>query len=116
MRFKLDENLPVELAAELRSLGHDTDTVADEGLCGASDPAVVNATFAASRILLTLDKGIGNLQTYPVPHDAGIVLFRPDASGRRAIMAFLLGRFQKLIEMSLKGHLTVVGALRIRSR
>ena len=34
MRFKLDENLPVELAAELRAMGHDTDTVADERLCG----------------------------------------------------------------------------------
>jgi predicted nuclease of predicted toxin-antitoxin system len=116
VRFKLDENLPVELAAELRSLGHDTETVADEGLCGAPDPEVVNATFAASRILLTLDEGIGNLQAYPVPQDAEIVLFRPDASGRRAIIAFVRERLQKLIGLSLSGHLTAVGTLRIRSR
>jgi len=32
VRLKLDENLPVELAAEIRGMGHDTDTVADEGL------------------------------------------------------------------------------------
>ena len=41
MKFKLDENLPVELAVELRAMGHDTDTLADEGLCGEADPAVV---------------------------------------------------------------------------
>ena len=30
MKFKLDENLPIELTEDLRSLGHDADTVADE--------------------------------------------------------------------------------------
>ena len=57
MRFKLDENLPVELVTDLRDMGHDADTVAGEGLRGAADPAVVDAAFAA-----TLDKGIANLQ------------------------------------------------------
>ena len=55
MRFKLDENLPVELVTDLRDLGHDADTVADEGLRGAADPAVVGAASAADRILFTLD-------------------------------------------------------------
>jgi predicted nuclease of predicted toxin-antitoxin system len=41
VRFKLDENLPVELATELRAMGHDTDTVVDEGLCGEADPGIV---------------------------------------------------------------------------
>ena len=68
MKFKLDENLPVELASDLCGIGHDVDTVSDEGLRGASDPAVVDTAFAADRILLTLDKGIANLQRYPVHH------------------------------------------------
>jgi len=34
MRIKLDENLPAELADDLRRLGHLVDTVADEGLEG----------------------------------------------------------------------------------
>jgi predicted nuclease of predicted toxin-antitoxin system len=62
VKFKLDENLPVELATDLRGLGHDADTVTDEGLRGAADPAVVDAALAADRILFTLDKGIANLQ------------------------------------------------------
>jgi predicted nuclease of predicted toxin-antitoxin system len=53
VKFKLDENLPVELVTDLRGLGHDADTVADEGLCGAADPAVVDAAFASDRILIT---------------------------------------------------------------
>jgi hypothetical protein len=35
MKFKLDENLPVELAHDLRILGQEADTAADEGTaCG----------------------------------------------------------------------------------
>ena len=49
MKFKLDENLPVELMTDLRGLGHDADTVTGEGLRGAADPAVVDAAFAADR-------------------------------------------------------------------
>jgi hypothetical protein len=35
VKFKLDENRPVSSAAILTSVGHDVDTVADEGLVGS---------------------------------------------------------------------------------
>lgn len=54
MKFKLDENLPVELLTDLRGLGHDVATVIGEGLRGATDPAVVDAALAADRVLFTL--------------------------------------------------------------
>ena len=116
MKFKLDENLPVELASDLRGMGYDVDTVNDEGLRGAADPAVVNAAFATDRILLTLDKGIANLQRYPVHQPAGVVLFRPDTSGRGAVVAFVRERLQKVLEVDLTNRLTVVGPSRIRFR
>ncbi len=40
MKLKLDENLPARLAGELSALGHDVDTVPDEGLKGTPDPRV----------------------------------------------------------------------------
>ncbi|MGO9262748.1 MAG: DUF5615 family PIN-like protein [Bryobacteraceae bacterium] len=40
MKFKLDENLPIDLVTDLRALGHDADTVVDEGLGGAAHPSV----------------------------------------------------------------------------
>ena len=116
MKFKLDENLPVELATDLRGLGHDADTVTDEGLRGAADPTVVNAAFAADRILLTLDKGIASLQRYQIHQHAGVVLFRPDTSGRGAVIAFVRERLHRVLEMDLSGRLTVVGPLGIRLR
>ena len=40
MKFKVDENLPVEVAQLLRETGHDVITVLEQGLGGAKDQAV----------------------------------------------------------------------------
>ena len=61
MKFKLDENIPVELKDDLSELGYDSDSVVSEGLKGADDRIVVRAADHAKRILLTLDKGIPRL-------------------------------------------------------
>jgi predicted nuclease of predicted toxin-antitoxin system len=116
VKFKLDENLPVELVSEFRALGHDADTVIDEHLGGAIDPDVVNAARVAGRILVTLDKGIANVQRYPAEQHAGVVLFRPDRYGRGAVLAFVRERLPSILEMDLPGKLTVVGPSRIRIR
>lgn len=116
MKFKLDENLPTDLAADLRALGHDAETVLDEGLCGAADATVVQGATAEGRILLTLDKGIANLLQYPAREHAGVVLFRPNSSGRRAVLAFMRAFLPLLLDMDLKKKVTVAGPSRIRSR
>jgi predicted nuclease of predicted toxin-antitoxin system len=109
VKFKLAENVPVDLASDLRGLGYDVDTVNDEGLGGAADPTVVDAAFASDRILFTLDKGIANLQRYPVHQHAGVVLFRPGTFGRGAGIAFVRERLQEVLEVNLAHRLTVVG-------
>jgi|ERR1700722_10574035 Domain of unknown function (DUF5615) len=116
MKFKVDENLPREVADDLVRLGHDTDTINDEGLVGADDMTVVEAARASERILLTLDKGVASLLRYPVSEHAGVVLFRPDSSGRGEVLSFVRLRVEVLLAMELVGRLTVVGPMRIRVR
>jgi hypothetical protein len=53
VKIKLDENLPVTLAARLSALGHDTDTVIDEGLAGKADQDVWGAAQSNDRYLIT---------------------------------------------------------------
>jgi hypothetical protein len=116
VKFKLDENLPVELVTDLHGLGHDADTVMDDGLCGAADPSVLAVALAADRILFTLDKGIANLHRYPIHEHAEVVLFRPDTWGRGAVIAFVRERQHTVLEMDLIRRLTVVGPSGIRFR
>jgi predicted nuclease of predicted toxin-antitoxin system len=116
MKFKLDENLPLELADDLARLGHDADTVYSERLAGADDATVVQAALATGRILMTLDKGIASLLQYPIHEQGGTVLFRPDESGRQSVLSFVRSRLAYLLELEITGRLTVVGPTRIRVR
>ena len=55
MRFKIDENLPVEVAELLRRLGHDATTILEQHLGGSADPKVASVCQQERRILVTLD-------------------------------------------------------------
>jgi hypothetical protein len=74
VRFKLDENLPVELLDDLRAAGHEADVLRDEGLTGAADDVVLALVRRENRVLLTLDKGIADVRAHPPEAHAGIVL------------------------------------------
>lgn len=56
MKFKVDENLPAEVAAEIESAGHSANTVVQEKPSGAPDSEVVRVAASEQRIVVTLDK------------------------------------------------------------
>lgn len=116
MRFKLDENLPLELAADLRLQGHDADTVPEENLAGEADSVIVAAALEERGVLLTLDKGIANPLQRPAKTHAGVVLFRPGTSGRTNVLDFIRARLPELLKHELADRLTVVSEQRIRVR
>jgi hypothetical protein len=67
--FKVDENLPAEVADLLRAAGHDAVSVLDQQLGGAADPRVATACQREERALITLDLGFGDIRSYgPGPH------------------------------------------------
>jgi hypothetical protein len=116
MRFKIDENLPVEIADDLRAAGHDAHTVGEERMAGAADAAIMAHVKAERRVLLTMDKGIGNINQYP-PHEyAGIILFRPRSTGRGETLLFVRHHLPALLASALSGHLWVVSEAGIRVR
>jgi predicted nuclease of predicted toxin-antitoxin system len=53
MKFKLDENLPIELVDLLAAHGHDVHTVPGESLTGRNDTIIFNAAVAECRLFLT---------------------------------------------------------------
>ncbi|MSQ81858.1 MAG: hypothetical protein EXR77_02950 [Myxococcales bacterium] len=116
MKFKLDEHLPVELLGELWARGQDADTVADEGMAGAPDAAILPRARDDGRILITMDKGIGDVREYPPELFGGIVLVRPPTSGRKAVQEFLRPRWDALIAHAQPGKLVVVTERGLRVR
>lgn len=79
MKIKLDENLPADAREAAESLGHDVDTVEDEGIAGADDPSVLRAATGSERFLITLDRGFGDIRRYPPGSHAGIAILRLDS-------------------------------------
>ena len=71
MRIKLDENLPADALAIALRLGHDADSVNNEGLIGASDVEVLAAATRDGRLLITLDRRFGDVRAHtPGTHAA----------------------------------------------
>lgn len=116
MKLKLDENLPQDLADYLTRHGHDVDTVPDEGLAGADDAAVLRAASSEDRMLLTLDRGFGDVRAYPPGSRPGIVVLRPISQDTETISG-LVGRLLDVGGLEvLRGCTVVVEPERVRIR
>jgi len=61
LKLKLDENIPNSARARLELLGHDVDTVLDEGLGGQADPQIWAAAQLEQRLLVTQDMDFSDL-------------------------------------------------------
>ena len=116
MKFKIDENLPVEVADEIRGRGDEADTVFDERLSGCPDAEVLAAAAKGKSVLLTMDKGIADVRRHPPADFRGIVLLRPKQTGRLATVQFIRCHLPTLLETELAGRLVVVSEAGIRIR
>ena len=116
MKLKLDENLPTALAQDLGALGHDTDTVASEGLKGHDDPAVWAAAQAAGRLLLTQDVRLADIRHRPAGAHSGLLLVRLRQTGRKALRARVKKLFETEDVESWTGCIVVASDLKVRVR
>lgn len=94
MKVKLDENLPARLARTLAQLGHEADTVPQEGLAGRNDAEVWEATQAAGRLLITQDLDFSDLRRFAPGTHHGLLLVRLRGPGREALVRRIQALFQ----------------------
>ena len=116
MRFKPDENLPVELVDLFRAAGHDAVTTLDQNLEGAWDSELASICRREGRALVTLDTDFADIRTYSPDAYAGLVVLRPGSQSRERIL-MLGARLIKVLSGSvLAGQLWIVEDSRIRVR
>jgi predicted nuclease of predicted toxin-antitoxin system len=89
LKIKLDENLPSVLALDLRVLGHDVDTVRDEGLEGEDDTPIWQAAQHEERFLITQDFDFSDARKFAPGSHQGLLLVRLRDPGRRALRAIV---------------------------
>lgn len=116
MKFKLDENLPVEATSFLRGCGHDAHSVHDEQLRGAADPSIAKVCRAEQRILITLDLDFADIRLYPPALYEGIIVLRLTLQDRDSLLAMIPRILELLQTERVSGHLWIVDESRTRIR
>lgn len=116
MKFKLDENLPVDLAELFRTHGHDVMTVLDQDLGGAKDPTLAETCQRESRAIVTLDTDFSDIRSYPPQQYSGIVVFRLGSQARDHVLGIGARFLSALASQDLGRQLWIVDETRIRVR
>jgi len=95
MKIKLDENLPLRLATQLKGLGHDVHTVHEERLIGHEDREIWEAAQEESRFLITQDLDFSDLRQFAPGSHHGIRLVRLHSPNRRNLVGRVVELFRK---------------------
>jgi len=117
MLFKTDENMPLEVAEDLRQAGHDAVTVVDQQLAGQPDVRVAEVCRTEGRAILTLDLDFSDIRAYPPSDYAGVIVLRPSVQTIMNIRRLIRQVIALLQTEPLAGNLWIVdeGQVRIRS-
>jgi predicted nuclease of predicted toxin-antitoxin system len=116
VKFKADENLPVEVVALFRTAGHDAFTVVEQRLQGQADSRIIDICRREDRVLLTLDLDFADVRTYPPQQCPGIVVLRVRYQDRPHLLAV----FQRILPLfdkeQIAQHLWIVDETQVRIR
>lgn len=116
MKFKIDENLPVELVTALCDHGHDAISVVDQNLAGSTDGVVANVCKIEHRVLVTLDLEFADIRTYPPDEYPGIIVLRPKVQTISAIVSLTNQAIRLLENLSVVGQLWILDEFHVRIR
>lgn len=116
MRFKIDENLPVEVKALLVSSGHDAHTVIEERLVGSEDSLIYQVAQMERRVILTLDLDFSDIRSYVPSESHGIIVLRPASQDKVSILAIMNRVIPLLAVEPIVGQLWIVDSKRVRIR
>jgi len=116
VRFKIDENLPVELGAELRDAGHEAASVHDQRLVGTSDRRLSEVCKIEGRIFVTLDLDFADIRTYPPDEHPGLIVLRLSRQDKAHVIDMFRRTLNALGHEPVEGRLWIVEEKRIRIR
>ncbi len=116
MQFKVDENLPADIADILRANGHDALTIQEQKLVGSPDGTIANVCRDEARALVTLDMDFANIHAYPPEKHAGIIVLRLTLQDKPHVLEVFRSVLSTLSKEPVDKHLWIVeeGGIRIR--
>ena len=116
MKFKVDENLPIEVAQLLREAGHDVYSVHEQGLVGAKDHVLAEVCQSEHRAMVTLDTHFADIRTYPPENYSGLIVLRLARQDKPHVLEVMRRALKLFSSEPLEGKLWIVDEKRVRVR
>jgi len=116
MLFKIDENLPVELADLLNREVHNEFTVNQQKMQGIGDYELISICKKGKRALITLDTDFIDIRRYPPREHYGIILLRSFNQSKVSSMRLMEKILPELKREKVIGSLWIVEDDKIRIR
>ena len=116
MKFKLDENIPVEASILLRESGHDAVTVLDQNMGGKADEHIIQVCTQEQRALITLDLDFADIKAYPPSNYHGIFVLRVRQQSRSKVLEVITKLIPHLPFEPIEKQLWIVEEDKIRVR
>jgi predicted nuclease of predicted toxin-antitoxin system len=115
--FKIDEDLPEEVAHVLTSAGFDAVTVREQRLAGGPDNALAAICLRERRTLVTQDHDFGREFVLHSLAHAGLILLRAHRQDRSSLIRLTKACAARLPREALHGQIWVVreGSIRVRN-
>jgi predicted nuclease of predicted toxin-antitoxin system len=116
MKFKIDENLPIDATKLFRNAGHDAWSVYDQSLSGKSDDEIALVCQQEQRILVTLDVDFADIRAYPPGLYPGIIVLCIRRHDKVLILDVLRRLLETVSPEPINGRLWIIEENRIRIR
>ena len=116
MKFKLDENIPLQLKQIIKTAGYVACDVYQQDLSGKTDVLVLEKCRKEGYILITNDSDFENIYAYPSEKHVGIIVFKLKSQGAKSVIAAFKLLLEKVNVSEIKNVITLVGNDSIKIR
>ena len=116
MKIKLDENMPGQLVSVLTNLGHNVETVIQEGMAGHPDGDIWRRAQQEGRFVITQDLDFSDIQRFAPGTHHGILLVRMHRPGRLALTLRVRTLFESEDVSNWQGCFVVASDRKLRIR
>lgn len=114
IKILADECIHTDLVLALRQENFDILTVKESGLTGSDDATIYQKAEENGRILLTYDRGFGDIFRFNIFKGSGIIIILISQMSKQEIINITLAYFNLIKSTDIGGKLIIIGKHKIR--
>jgi len=116
MRFLLDAGVPRTIQNFLETLGFDALRLSQTKLWNATDEKVFSWAQKENRIIVTRDKGFGDIRSYPPGKHAGIIIIKDPNLSAAKIAEIFRSAWAEMKRADFERNLIIIDRKKVRLR